>query len=253
MGAGQVRETEVLGVRTSAGTLDDATRAVLARALDGVGGYGVLCNVHVLVTAGDDPAVRDAVEGATWTFADGAPVAWLQRRGGTRHAARVAGADLMWQVLDAGRAVGLRHALVGSTPRVMRALLSRIERDLPGTDVVAAVTPPFAPHAADRDEVLDALAAVEPHVVWCALGAPKQELWMRRHADRLAPALLFGVGAAFDFHAGTKPRAPRWMQKTGLEWLHRLVTEPRRLGGRYVRTNTGFVVSIARNSRRTAA
>jgi N-acetylglucosaminyldiphosphoundecaprenol N-acetyl-beta-D-mannosaminyltransferase len=243
-----VRDAEVLGLRTTVGAVDDAADAVVRRARERVGGYGVLCNVHVLMTASDDEDVRDALENATWAFADGAPIAWLQRRGGDVVAERVTGADLMWRVLEEGRAHGLRHALLGSTPRVLDSLRERIQTLLPDVEIVGAISPSFASGAADTADVMDALVASRPDVVWCALGAPKQELWMRRHAERLAPAILLGVGAAFDFHAGTKARAPKWMQRVGLEWLHRLASEPRRLGGRYMRTNTGFVVSLARGS-----
>jgi N-acetylglucosaminyldiphosphoundecaprenol N-acetyl-beta-D-mannosaminyltransferase len=218
-----------------------------------VGGYGVLCNVHVLMSAGDDPAVRDAVGQATWVFADGAPIAWLQRRSGTRTAQRVTGSALMWRVLDEGRQHGLRHALFGSTPTVLDRLATAIEGKLPGAEIVVAISPEFAPGAADSEQLLAELAAARPDVVWCALGAPKQELWMQRHAERLVPAILVGVGAAFDFHAGTKRRAPVWMQRAGLEWFHRLLREPRRLAGRYAQTNTRFVGSVARTAARRHA
>jgi N-acetylglucosaminyldiphosphoundecaprenol N-acetyl-beta-D-mannosaminyltransferase len=139
----------------------------------------------------------------------------------------------MESVLGAG---GLRHFLFGSTPEVLERLRERF-----GDAIVGAVSPPFGNVGADA---VEEIRATRPDVIWCALGAPKQELWMATHADALAPALLLGVGAAFDFVAGTKPRAPRWMQRTSLEWAHRLATEPRRLAGRYARTNTEFALRI---------
>jgi N-acetylglucosaminyldiphosphoundecaprenol N-acetyl-beta-D-mannosaminyltransferase len=180
-----------------------------------------------------------------WTvFADGAPIAWAQRRSGfTAH--RVAGPDLMLAVLDRGRALGLRHALFGSTPGVVASLESNLRRRYPGVDLVASLAP--APGGEDAAESVEVIARARPHLVWVALGAPKQELWAARNAAALGPALVLGVGAAFEFHAGRKKRAPRWMQQAGLEWLHRLAHEPRRLGWRYLSTNTLFTLAILRS------
>ena len=208
------------------------------------GGYACLCNVHVLESAHRDPALMAVLRGATLVFPDGAPIAWVQRRAAGRHAERVGGPDLMDRVLQDGVPLGLRHALYGSSEGTLSRLVSSLEARHPGLRIVAAIAPPFDRGLGVRPEDLDALTAARPDVVWVALGAPRQELWAASHADALAPALLVGVGAAFDFLAGTKPRAPRWMRRTGTEWLHRLATEPRRLGGRYVRTNTRFVARV---------
>jgi N-acetylglucosaminyldiphosphoundecaprenol N-acetyl-beta-D-mannosaminyltransferase len=216
------------------------------------GGYVCLCNVHVLVESRHDDDVCDALTRATLVFADGWPVAWLQRRAGEATAARVAGADLMARVFGLDR--GLRHFLLGATDAVVRSLQEELVGRFPAARVVGALAPGDGgrlPAAAD----VATISRADPHIVWVALGAPKQELWMRRQAADLAPALAIGVGAAFDFLAGTKPRAPGWMQQTGLEWLHRLTSEPRRLAGRYARTNSEFVFRVATGSgsRRGAA
>jgi N-acetylglucosaminyldiphosphoundecaprenol N-acetyl-beta-D-mannosaminyltransferase len=217
---------------------------VIERALAGGSGYGVFCNVHVLMTARRQPDVMRAVDGAWAVFPDGAPIAWFERRVGMQEATRIGGPDLMTAVFDRGRARGLRHVLFGSTSTVVDALARNLRDRFPGAEVVGT-------HAPARGEEVDEsllrrVAGMKPHVVWCALGAPRQELWMRDHAHELAPALVLGVGAAFDFHAGTKKRAPAWMQKAGLEWAHRLASEPKRLAGRYATTNIGFVVRATR-------
>src|SRR5690348_16014868 len=107
------------------------------------------------------------------------------------------------------------------------------------------ISPPFAPFdASEAARGLEALEGDQPHVMWCGLGMPKQELWMRHHASGLGPTIAIGVGAAFDFLAGMKRRAPERMQRSGLEWLHRLASEPRRLSGRYVQTNSEFVALL---------
>jgi N-acetylglucosaminyldiphosphoundecaprenol N-acetyl-beta-D-mannosaminyltransferase len=169
-------------------------------------------------------------------------VAWLQRRFGVA-AQRIPGPDLMPSVLGLGLPVGLRHFLFGSTPQVLKALEERLRATNPGIRIAGALSPPFE---AGREHqslwTIKEISRTEPDVVWCALGAPKQELWMHRYANELSPALVLGVGAAFDFLAGTKDRAPLWMQSRSLEWLHRLASEPRRLSGRYLLTNSEFVL-----------
>lgn len=232
------------GVAFVEGDIDSAADLVIERARGGEGGFACLCNVHVLVTARRDESVRAALRDAWVVFPDGAPVAWLQRRLGARGAQRIAGPDLMPLVIDRGRGVGLRHFLYGSTQSVLNSLERSLARRYPGAEFVGTYAPPFG--KAIDEANLDAVVSAEPDVVWCALGAPKQELWMSRNAGALRPALLVGVGAAFDFNAGTKTRAPEWMQSTGLEWLHRLGGEPARLAPRYLTTNYAFVVTAAK-------
>jgi N-acetylglucosaminyldiphosphoundecaprenol N-acetyl-beta-D-mannosaminyltransferase len=233
----------VLGVDCFAGSLESAADAVVARALSGRGGFACLGNVHVLVTASGDPAVRSALEDAWVVFPDGFPVAWMQRRSGAS-ASRIAGPDLMPAVFELGQAVRLRHFLFGSTDDVLAALETGLAICFPTAQIVGRLAP--AQDHEDSSEALEFISCTCPQVVWVALGAPKQELWAARHAAALSPAVVVGVGAAFDFLAGSKRRAPAWMQRSGLEWLHRLATEPRRLGWRYVSTNSRFALSVLR-------
>lgn len=237
--------SEVFGVRCYSGTLDDAVERVIDRVTSRLGGYAVLCNVHVLMSAQDEPELHHAVDDAWLVLPDGAPVAWLQRRQGAHPAERVGGPDLMLRVLDRGRARELRHVFLGSTDPTLRRLEERVKAQLRGVEIVGTISPPFGNPVDWTDEVLAQVRALEPDVVWLALGAPKQETWMRDHAAALAPAVVLGVGAAFDFHADVKKRAPGWMQRAGLEWAHRLCSEPTRLGGRYLRTNTAFMARVA--------
>jgi N-acetylglucosaminyldiphosphoundecaprenol N-acetyl-beta-D-mannosaminyltransferase len=238
---------DVLGVPCVVGDLDTACTMIIEHALGGSGGYGVLCNVHVLMTARSTPPVLKALEGAWRIFPDGAPIAWWQRRCGATRASRVGGPDLMPLVFDRGRDHGLRHALFGSTLEVVDALRARLHERFPGVQIVAVEVP--EPGEEDDLRPLDRLIESRPHLIWCALGAPKQELWMGRHESTLAPSLLLGVGAAFDFLAGKKARAPQWMQKSGLEWLHRLWSEPGRLYWRYASTNALFLMHALRPRR----
>jgi N-acetylglucosaminyldiphosphoundecaprenol N-acetyl-beta-D-mannosaminyltransferase len=152
----------------------------------------------------------------------------------------VGGPDLMPAVLDRGRPLKIRHFLFGSQPHVIEELSGRLRARYPGVEICGSLAP--AANSEESELSLDAIRSTTPDIVWVALGAPKQEAWMRRHAVALRPALLIGVGAAFDFAAGTRNRAPRWMQRVGLEWLHRLGSEPERLFRRYLVTNSAFLL-----------
>jgi N-acetylglucosaminyldiphosphoundecaprenol N-acetyl-beta-D-mannosaminyltransferase len=229
----------VFGMDIFAGDLNSAADSVIARSRAGRGGYACLCNVHVLVTAQRDARVRQALEDSWLVAPDGAPVSWLQRRYGAGESRRIAGPDLMTRVLDLGRSYGLRHYLFGSSPATLHRLRGMLTDRLPGVSIVGVEAPPF--DVVERLEPSRHLLEARPDIVWCSLGAPKQELWMNQFSERLSPSLSVGVGAAFDFLAGAKQRAPKWMQDAALEWLYRLGQEPRRLGGRYLRTNSEFV------------
>jgi N-acetylglucosaminyldiphosphoundecaprenol N-acetyl-beta-D-mannosaminyltransferase len=239
----------VLGIDCFAGDLREATALLVDRARSGDGGFASLMNVHVAMTAQRDDGLRSALGDAWTVLPDGAPISWLERRRGAQRAERVAGPDLMLAVLR--ESLDLRHFLFGSTSDVLARLEQRLPDAVPGLRLAGSLGP--AQGEENDSAVIEAVRGAKPHVVWVALGAPKQELWARRHAAALAPALVVGVGAAFDFHAGSKPRAPQWMQRAGLEWLHRLASEPRRLAWRYASTNTRFVLFAARELVRNAS
>ncbi len=234
-----------LGVTYFSGSLATAARLVVDRACAREGGYACLGGAHVLVSAQHDLNLRRALDGAWAVFPDGAPVAWLQRRSGFRRAERVGGPDLMALVCAEGVAANLRHFLLGSTDGVLGQLQRNLERDCPGSAIVGSYSPSREEIDGDGRALVKHVGSHHAQIVWCAFGAPRQELWMARTAPGLSSSLLVGVGAAFDFIAGAKPRAPRWMQRAGLEWAHRLGTEPRRLAGRYARTNSEFILRAA--------
>jgi len=244
---GQALPHTIVGLAASChvGDVESTAREIVARAKTQAGGYVCLCNVHLLTLALHDMDVNRALAGAWKRLPDGAPVAWLKRRVGTRKSRRIGGPDLMPRVVELGCAYELRHFLLGSTPEVLVGVQRALSGRYPDAQIVGSHSPPFTASDTADLEAIGAILAARPDVVWCALGAPKQELWMHRFSPELPGVVFLGVGAAFDFLAKTKPRAPLWMRRRGLEWLHRLVTEPRRLGGRYVRTNTEFVFRCA--------
>lgn len=208
--------------------------------------YVCACNAHSVVTATQDIAFADALRRADMATPDGAPVAWMMRRLGQRGQGRISGPDLMWRYCAAVAGSDEGIFLYGATPQTLDLLEQALRRAFPGLRICGKRSPPFRAMTADEEQQdVDLINASGAGVVWVSLGCPKQELWMARHAGRIQ-AVMVGVGAAFDFHAGQLSRAPDWMQRNGLEWLHRLANEPRRLWRRYLVTNTLFIVLAAR-------
>jgi N-acetylglucosaminyldiphosphoundecaprenol N-acetyl-beta-D-mannosaminyltransferase len=225
------------------GDVDSACEQIIVRVREGAGGYICLANVHVVVTSWHNRVLAQALDNAWMVCPDGGPVAWMARQMGARSSERIAGADLMDRLFDVGQTHGLRHFLFGSTPNVLKRLEQAVQARHGTAEIAGCFSPgPISAEDQGPAEAIERINSANADVVWCGLGAPKQELWMYRNAHLLSPSVVIGVGAAFDFHAGTKRRAPRWMQRTGLEWSHRLATEPKRLAGRYVRTNTEFLL-----------
>ena len=205
--------------------------------------YVCICNVHSVMTARDDPELEQALPQADMATADGAPIAWFMRRQGASEQRRVCGPDLMWQYCQHAARQGESIFLYGSTPPTLDALAARLTTRFPGLRIAGSYSPPFRPVTEAEDtEIVDLINDSGATTVWIGLGCPKQELWMARHRGRVN-APMIGVGAAFDFHAGTVRRAPAWMRSVGLEWAHRLFSEPRRLWRRYLTTNSRFLLA----------
>lgn len=231
----------VLGVGVSALTFGQARDLVVGTRGALRTGYVCLGTAHGLTEARGDPELRRIYNESWLTTPDGMPLVWL----GPAGAERVYGPDLMLAVCDAGRATGLRHYLFGGVEGVAEQLRERLIARFPGVAIVGTFTPPFRELTKDEFRTLQTdVARLRPDVIWVGLGTPKQEKFMARYWRDLDAALLMGVGAAFDFHSGRVRQAPRWMQRSGLEWLFRLCTEPRRLGPRYLKTNPLFVLRV---------
>jgi N-acetylglucosaminyldiphosphoundecaprenol N-acetyl-beta-D-mannosaminyltransferase len=200
-----------------------------------------LCNAYTVALADERPDLADALNADCVNFPDGMPLVWLARRRNIAVSNRVYGPDLMEAVLDRGRANQLRHYLYGSTPEVLEGLTASINRRWPGVQIVGVESPPFRELTGDEVAASVKRAGdLGADVVWVGMGTPKQDLLTDRMAS-LGGATYLSIGAAFDFIAGTKSQAPAWMQKSGLEWFYRLVTEPRRLWKRYLVYNMKFV------------
>ncbi|MDP2138511.1 MAG: WecB/TagA/CpsF family glycosyltransferase [Candidatus Didemnitutus sp.] len=233
----------VLGTCVHAVSLAAARDLVLS--LQGQPPQGYLCcatayNVNLACT---DAALRSAYNGARLTTPDGMPLVWLGRWHGHSAITRVYGPDLMLAVCDAGRAIDLKHFFYGGQPGVAETLREKLCTRFAGLNVVGTFTPPFRElTAAEWQHLQSEIARAQPDVVWVGLSTPIQEKFMASVGNQLAASVLIGVGAAFDFHSGRVPQAPRWMQRSGLEWFFRLITEPRRLWRRYLIHSPLFVV-----------
>ena len=200
-----------------------------------------ICNAHSVVTARHDPAFAQALAAADMATPDGAPVAWLMRRLGHTSQGRISGPDLMWRYCQVAAGKGEGIFLYGAAPQTLDLLEQSLLAAFPTLRICGKRSPPFRVMTAEEDQHdVDLINQSGAGVVWVSLGCPKQELWMARHVGRIQ-AVMVGVGAAFDFHAGTVQRAPLWMQRSGFEWLHRLASEPRRLWRRYLVTNSQFI------------
>lgn len=235
------RTLKVIGSPIDVITLPTAVDRLLSWARRREHRYVCICNAHSLVTASRDAAFHRVLEKADMATPDGAPVAWMLRRLGSTGQERINGPDLMLHLCERAAAAGISIFLLGSTPQTLELLQARLRQTFPRLDIAGSLSPPFRPLSSEETEnLLMAINGSGAGFVFVSLGCPKQELWMARHVEQVQ-GVMIGVGAAFDFHAGTVSRAPHWMRSNGLEWLHRLLSEPRRLWKRYLVTNTLFI------------
>jgi N-acetylglucosaminyldiphosphoundecaprenol N-acetyl-beta-D-mannosaminyltransferase len=232
----------VLGVGISVLNLDLAVERITRALACGQKGYICVTGVHGVSEAQSDPSFRSVLNQAFLNTPDGMPMVWMGRLRGFNQMRRVYGPDLMLRVCEASVAKRWTHFLYGGSEGVADALKARLEAKFPGLRIAGTYTPPFRPLTAEEEaELAVRLAELKPDIVWVGLSTPKQERFMAEHWQKLNAQLWFGVGAAFDFHAGRVRQAPRWMQRCGLEWFFRLLCEPRRLWKRYLRNNPLFL------------
>ena len=231
----------VLGMRVDATSYGDASRRVARWAQDGRSAYVCVATVHMVMEAFDSPAFRQVVNGADLVTPDGRPLVWALRSLGVEDATQVRGTDLTTRVVERAAREGIPIGLYGGTPDLLETFVGILERRYPGVRVVCRIAPPFRPLTPEEDEtVTKEILSSGARILLVGIGCPKQERWIEKHKGRI-PAVMLGVGAAFDFHTGRVRQAPGWMQVAGLEWLFRLLMEPRRLWKRYAWHNPRFV------------
>lgn len=234
----------ILGVNISVTNLSETVKYI-EKNLDGLKGkYICLSNVHTTVTAYEDKEYREIQNGGALALPDGKPLSMVSRKRGFKNAERVTGADLMGELFKVSEEKGYKHYFYGSTEETLKTLKVKLKEKYPKLDIVGMYSPPFKSEVTLEDKIiLDDINSRNIDFLWVGLGAPKQEKWMFMHKGRVN-SIMFGVGAAFDYYAEKIKRAPRWMQKCSLEWLYRLIQDPKRLFNRYVKTNTKFLYLI---------
>jgi N-acetylglucosaminyldiphosphoundecaprenol N-acetyl-beta-D-mannosaminyltransferase len=225
-------------------TLDWIDTMVSARVL----GYVCVCNVHTVTASHEDAELRHALDRSSFNVPDGQPLVWALSALGHRLGDRVYGPELMARACQRATSGRQRFYLYGGRNQgALVQLALNLRQRYPGIKIVGGYSPPHRPLTdEEEDAIAEEINGTRADVVWVGIGVPKQEKWMARMRDRLDAPVLVGVGAAFDFHAGLVPQAPRWLQQAGLEWAYRLAHEPRRLWRRYLRYNPRFVVAFGR-------
>lgn len=241
-----IPRVDVLGVHISAVDMDGATSEISRWIRDQEQHYVCVTGVHGVMESQRDPELLRIHNESGLTTPDGMPMVWAGRRAGAR-ISRVYGPDLMLALCALAELRGWSSFFYGGQAgipeRLSQCLLSRF----PGLKVAGTYSPPYRPLTAEEDhDAVERINSSNPAIVWVGLSTPKQERWMAAHVGRVRAPVIIGVGAAFDIHAGTLRQAPRWMQRRGLEWLYRLIREPRRLWRRYLRNNPAFVYRLLR-------
>ena len=242
----KIERYPVLGAYISHLTWDEAIGQIQEWGEKHESRYVCICNVHSVVTAARDANFNTVINQADMATPDGAPVAWALRHFGCHEQDRINGPDLMWRYLKQAEARGQRPFFYGSSDETLSKLMVSIHKAFPLLHIAGAHVPPFRALNEQEDEAeIKLINQSGAHVVFVGLGCPKQERWMAAHCGRIN-AVMIGVGAAFDYHAGTVKRAPLSWQLHGFEWLYRLISEPRRLFMRYLITNTLFILGLSK-------
>ena len=234
----------LLGSPVHLTSLAGATDLAVGWARAGESRVVCLANVHMIMEAHDSSDFQAVLTSADLVCPDGMPLVWSLRRMGHLRQSRVCGPELTLHVRAAAEAAGVPVGLYGGRPDVVRLLRTALEAHFPSLEIAYALSPPFRPLTPEEDStVVDEIHRSGARILFVGLGCPKQERWMSAHRGRVN-AVMLGVGAAFDMHAGLLPQAPRWMQRAGVEWMFRLAREPRRLWRRYARHNPRFVARM---------
>jgi len=240
---------EILGTPLHNVSFSEAADTILRLARNAKPSYVVTPNVDHIMRLRRSPSLRHIYENAALSLADGMPVIWASRLLGMPLKEKVSGSDLFVELCRRSAAEGLRVFLLGGAPGAAEKAKEVLEAKYEGLEIAGTLAPAIDEHGCSPDdgEIIGAINAGKPHILFVGLGAPKQELWITNHIERLEAGVSIGVGISFDFVAGTVGRAPRWMQKAGLEWFWRLMQEPRRLWKRYLVDDLPFVWLVIAN------
>jgi N-acetylglucosaminyldiphosphoundecaprenol N-acetyl-beta-D-mannosaminyltransferase len=240
---------ETLGVRVHAARMDQVVAQMERWIGEGSRGHSIAATgMHGLVEAQHDPEFKKILNATDLVVPDGMPLVWLARRRGYRLPQRVYGPDLMMTFCQRAERK-YRHFFYGGEPGVAERLAELLQRRFPGVEIAGVFSPPFRPlSAAEDDEIVTLISGSSPDVLWVGLGTPKQERWMFELGHRIKVPVMVSVGAAFDMLSGRQKQAPRWLRDRGLEWLFRLMREPRRLWRRYLLGGPQFLAYLVLES-----
>jgi len=237
-----MERTNVLGVGVSAINMDLAVDTIDQWIRAREHHYVTITGVHGVMESQRDEAIRQMHNQAGMVTPDGMPLVWLSKLAGHQHVSRVYGPDLMLAVCQKSIQAGYKHFLYGGGEGIPDLLAEKLQQRFPGLQIVGRYSPPFRALTPEEDQqIINQINQSGADIVWVGLSTPKQERWMSAHLNRIDAPVMVGVGAAFDFHAGLKQQAPRWIQQSGFEWLFRLLTEPKRLARRYLINNPVFI------------
>jgi N-acetylglucosaminyldiphosphoundecaprenol N-acetyl-beta-D-mannosaminyltransferase len=235
----------VLGVNISAISMDQAVSIADTHIREGGKGYVCVTGVHGVMEAQTNPRLLQILNRSLVNTPDGMPTVWVGHLKGHSGMGRVYGPDFMLELCALSVKRGYRHFLYGGNPGVAEQLGQVLSERFPGLRIVGSYTPPFRPlNESEREDLKESVAKANPDVIWVGLSTPKQEQFMAEYIDLLETHLMVGVGAAFDIHTGRIIDAPAWMKRSGLQWLHRLIQEPRRLWRRYLINNPKFLWNV---------
>jgi len=231
----QSQRANILGVGVSAINMRQALEIIQNWISKRDPHYVCVTPAHSIMDCYNDPRLRPIFNRSGMTTPDGMSIVWILRFLGHQHVERVYGPDLMQAVCEVSLKHGYRHYFFGGAPGVVQDLEEKLTLDFPGLQVVGNYAPPFGPVSPEEDhQIIEHIRSLNPDILWVGISSPKQEIWMAEHVDKLDVPVLIGVGAAFDFLSGRKKQAPHWIQRSGLEWLYRFLSEPKRLWRRYV-------------------
>lgn len=237
----ELQHCEILKTKINVTNMSDTIKYIGEHLDDLRGKYICVSNVHTTVMSYENEEYRKIQNGAAMALPDGAPLSSYSRRKGYKQAQRVTGPDLMLELFAISKEKGYRHYFYGATEETLQSMKEVLERDYPGIEIAGMYAPPFRALTPQEDaQIVAKINESRPDFIWIGLGAPKQEEWMYQHMGQLQ-GVLIGVGAGFDYLAGYIKRAPRWMQRMSLEWLYRLLQDPKRLWRRYFTSNVKFI------------
>ena len=237
----ELQHCEILKTNINVTNMSDTIKYIDGHLDDLRGKYICVSNVHTTVMSYENEEYRKIQNGAAMALPDGAPLSSYSRRKGYKQAQRVTGPDLMLELFAISKEKGYRHYFYGATEETLQSMKEVLERDYPGIQIAGMYAPPFRALTPQEDaQIVAKINEARPDFIWIGLGAPKQEEWMYQHMGQLQ-GVLIGVGAGFDYLAGYIKRAPRWMQRMSLEWLDRLLQDPKRLWRRYFTSNVKFI------------